>query len=110
MARLFRRHPQAIANTEKFFSQLCFSLKELQHNYPDESMVGETVSETLERLTWEGARERYPDGIGTKVADQIRYELELITRMRYEPYFLTVRHIVRHARHVLNIQIGRAHV
>lgn len=103
MARLFKNYPEAIANTAKFFNQLNFSLDELSHNYPDESVPGETVSETLERLTWEGARRRYPDKIPDKVADQIRYELGLIREMQYEPYFLTVRHIVWHARYELKI-------
>ncbi len=103
MARLFRACPAAIANTKTFFSQLEFSLDELSHNYPDESVPGETVSETLERLTWEGAARRYPDIIPEKVSDQIRYELDLIKEMEYEPYFLTVRHIVWHARHVLKV-------
>ncbi|TWF46579.1 error-prone DNA polymerase [Neorhizobium alkalisoli] len=103
MARLFSLYPQAVANTERFFRKLDFSLKELQHNYPDESVEGETVTQTLERLTLEGARRRYPDRIPEKVSEQIRYELDLIADMQYEPYFLTVRHIVWHARHVLKI-------
>lgn len=103
MARLFRAYPDAINNTGKFFSRLKFSLDELSHNYPDESVPGETVSETLERLTWEGARWRYPDKIPEKVSKQIRYELNLIKEMQYEPYFLTVRHIVWHARYELKI-------
>lgn len=103
MARLFKHYPQAIANTQNFFSQLSFSLEELQHNYPDESVPGETVSETLERLTWEGAERRYPGEVPQKVKDQIRYELDLIKELEYEPYFLTVRHIVWHARYELKI-------
>ncbi len=103
MARLLSDYPEAIANTEIFFSRLNFSLDELQHNYPDESIPGETMSETLERLTWQGARERYPREVPEKVVQLIRYELGLIKEMQYEPYFLTVRHIVWHARHVLKI-------
>ena len=103
MARLFRHYPQAVANAERFFSQLQFSLEELEHNYPDESIAGETLSETLERLTWEGAAERFEGDVPEKVAIQIRKELALIQQMKYEPYFLTVRHIVWHARHVLKI-------
>ncbi|WP_395516210.1 error-prone DNA polymerase [Pseudorhizobium flavum] len=103
MARLFNNYPEAMANTGKFFSQLHFSLDELQHNYPDESVPGETMAETLERLTWEGAEKRYSHNVPEKVADLIRYELDLIKEMQYEPYFLTVRHIVWHARHKLNI-------
>nr|CAD6430746.1 error-prone DNA polymerase [Rhizobium sp. Q54] len=103
MTRLFADYPEAVANTKKFFSQLHFSLDALKHNYPDESIPGETMSETLERLTWEGARERFEGEVPTKVAAQISEELTLIRQMGYEPYFLTVRHIVWHARHVLNI-------
>ncbi|MGW9232258.1 error-prone DNA polymerase [Pseudorhizobium sp. NPDC055634] len=103
MARLFADYPEAVSNATEFFSRLKFSLDELQHNYPDESVPGETMSETLERLTWQGARERYPGKVPEKVAELIRYELTLIREMQYEPYFLTVRHIVWHARHVLKI-------
>ncbi|WP_117194576.1 error-prone DNA polymerase [Rhizobium terrae] len=103
MARLFHAYPDAITNTERFFSRLRFSLDELGHNYPDESVPGESISETLERLTWEGARRRYPGKIPAKVSEQVRYELDLIKEMNYEPYFLTVRHIVWHARDVLKI-------
>jgi DNA-directed DNA polymerase III PolC len=103
MARLFHAYPEAVANTTSFFGHLTFSLGELEHNYPDESVPGETVSETLERLTWEGAGRRYPGGIPHEVSKQIRYELDLIKEMKYEPYFLTVRHIVWHARDVLKV-------
>jgi len=103
MARVLRSYPEAIANTERFFGALKFSLDELQHNYPDESVAGETPAETLARLTWEGAKERFADGIPPKVDEAIRSELGLIREMEYEPYFLTVRHIVWHARNVLKI-------
>ncbi|MGE7370555.1 error-prone DNA polymerase [Neorhizobium sp. NPDC001467] len=103
MARVLRQYPQAIANTARFFERLTFSLDELQHNYPDESVAGESQSETLARLTWEGAKKRYPSGIPGKVEQAIGNELALIRQMKYEPYFLTVRHIVWHAREVLKI-------
>ncbi len=103
MARLFHAYPDAVKNTAIFFGKLSFSLRELEHNYPDESVTGETVSETLERLTWEGAERRFPEGVRSDVSKQIRYELDLIKEMEYEPYFLTVRHIVWHARHELKI-------
>jgi DNA polymerase-3 subunit alpha/error-prone DNA polymerase len=103
MSRLFADFPEAVTNTNKFFSRLRFSLDELQHNYPDESVPGETMAQTLDRLTWEGARERYAPEVPEKVAKLIRYELDLIQEMQYEPYFLTVRHIVWHARKELKI-------
>ncbi|WFU08855.1 error-prone DNA polymerase [Rhizobium sp. CB3090] len=98
MARLFRDHPKTVANTQKFFSRLSFSLDELKHNYPDESIDGETVAETLKRLTWEGARWRFPEKIPEKVSMQIEHELKLIRERQYEPYFLTVHRIMEFAR------------
>ncbi|NLS01159.1 error-prone DNA polymerase [Rhizobium sp. P38BS-XIX] len=98
MMRLFRDYPKAIANTQKFFSRLSFSLDELKHNYPDESVPGETVEETLKRLTWEGANSRFPEKIPEKVSMQIDHELKLIRERQYEPYFLTVHRIMEFAR------------
>ncbi len=103
MARLFRDYPDAIANTEKFFSRLRFCLDELKHNYPDENDAGETPYETLERLTWAGAARRFPGGIKEKTREQIAYELDLVRQKQYAPYFLTVHRIIMHARYELKI-------
>jgi error-prone DNA polymerase len=99
MARLFRFYPQAISNTVRFFQRLTFSLDELKHNYPDESIAGETPQETLARLTYEGAEWRYREkGIPEKVRKAIAYELDLIATKEYASYFLTVRNIMTFAR------------
>ncbi|MDQ0330392.1 MULTISPECIES: error-prone DNA polymerase [Phyllobacteriaceae] len=99
MARLFRRHPQALTETLRFAETLSFSLQELRHNYPDEpTRDGATPQQELERLAWEGAVERYPDGVPQPVSSRIREELALVGRMGYARYFLTVHDIVRFAR------------
>lgn len=98
MVRIFRDYPQAIQNAQSFFARLRFSLDELKYQYPDESFPGETPPETLRRLAWEGAAERYPDGVPEKVAAQIEHELSIIADLQYEPYFLTVRNLVTFAR------------
>ncbi|GEO85816.1 MULTISPECIES: error-prone DNA polymerase [Alphaproteobacteria] len=98
MARLFRSHPQAITATVEFFSRLNFSLDELSHQYPDEVIDGETSERALRRLTYEGAAQRFPNGIPQKIADLLEYELNLIGEKRYEPYFLTVHRIIGFAR------------
>ena len=103
MARLLRRYPEAITNSVRFFSRLSFSLKEISHNYPDESVGDEHPFEMLKRLTYEGAARRYPKGVTGKIRAQIEYELDLIGQKNYAPYFLTVYKIVRHARHELKI-------
>ncbi len=99
MARLFHRHPEALAETLRFAGELGFSLSDLEYNYPDEpTESGLEPQEELERLTWEGARQRYPDGVSAKVSGIIRHELATIRELNYARYFLTVRDIVEFAR------------
>lgn len=99
MARLFRRHPEALAETLHFAESLHFSLKELKYNYPDEpTESGLEPQAELERLTWEGAKKRYPDGVPEKVQGIIRHELGIVAELNYARYFLTVHDIVQFAR------------
>ena len=99
MARLFREHPQALANTLELAERCQFSLDELRYEYPAEIMVaGETAQQTLTRLTREGATNRYPQGVPDQVQLAIAKELSLIDELGYAPYFLTVYDIVRFAR------------
>lgn len=99
MARLFRRHPQALAQTQHFAGELSFSLSDLQYNYPDEpTESGLGPQAELERLAREGAAIRYPSGVPVDVTRRIREELALIERLNYARYFLTVYDIVKFAR------------
>ncbi len=99
MQRLFARHPDAVAHSLEIVERCRFSLAELRYQYPSEiEDPGLTSQQTLERLTWEGAARRYPDGVPDDVASQLRHELALIERLAYAPYFLTVHSIVRFAR------------
>ncbi|MYC93308.1 MAG: error-prone DNA polymerase [Gemmatimonadetes bacterium] len=108
LARLFRDHPDALANTVAIADQCRFSLDELRYEYPDEvAEDGRTPRETLASLTWAGAAERYPDGIPPKVRASIEHELALISQLEYEPYFLTVEDIVRKARELGILCQGR---
>jgi DNA-directed DNA polymerase III PolC len=99
MARLFRDAPQAIEETLRLSEQLTFSLDELKYEYPDERVDGfATPREALAHLAFEGAACRYSGSIPDKVRHSLESELELIARLQYEPYFLTVYDIVRFAR------------
>ena len=99
MARLFRRHPEAVARTIAIADACRFSLDELRYEYPvDPVAAGRTPQEELERLAWAGAEERYPGGVPEKVRAQIAHELSLIDSLGFAPYFLTVHDIVRFAR------------
>ena len=63
MARLFSRYPEALARTLEIADRCRFSLDELAYQYPEErTMPGLTPQQALEKLTWEGAAERYPEG------------------------------------------------
>ncbi|TPL31524.1 DNA polymerase III subunit alpha [Mesorhizobium sp. B2-4-9] len=99
MARLFRRHPEALAETLRFAQELTFSLSDLQYNYPDEpTQSGLGPQAELERLAREGAARRYPSGVPQSVTRRIEEELALIECLNYARYFLTVHDIVKFAR------------
>ncbi|WLS06307.1 error-prone DNA polymerase [Shinella oryzae] len=99
MHRLFARYPEALQRTLDIVNRCRFSLDELQYQYPEEKEYAHyTPQEALEKYTWEGAAERYPQGVPQDVRDKLNHELALIARMNYAPYFLTVNSIVRQAR------------
>src|SRR5438876_555647 len=76
-----------------------FSLDELRYEYPRELVPpGETPASYLRRLTYEGARWRWPGGVPESERTAIERELALIAELRYEPYFLTVQDVVAYAR------------
>jgi error-prone DNA polymerase len=99
MSRLFRQHPQAIANTLHIANACTFSLDELKYEYPEEPIPkGSTPQAHLTHLAHEGAKTRYPNGVPDKVKANIAKELAMIAKLNYAPYFLTVHDIVNFAR------------
>jgi len=109
MVRLFSAYPEAVARTCEIAERCTFSLRELKYQYPDENLFpGLTAQEGLEKATAEGAQERYENGVPDKVQKQLAYELEIIGKLKYAPYFLTVWRIVRFARSKGILCQGRA--
>ena len=102
MDRLFRRYlrdASPVGRSVEMAERCEFTLSELRYQYPDEiAEPGRTPQQELERLTWEKAPVRYPEGIDGKVRDQLKHELRLIAQLDYAPYFLTVHSIVAEAR------------
>jgi error-prone DNA polymerase len=98
--RLAALYPAALLAETQRVARLChFSLDELKYEYPEEVVpASETPASYLRRVTEEGARRRYPQGMPTAVRQQVEHELALISELRYEKYFLTVHDIVRFAR------------
>ena len=88
-----------VARSLEIAERCRFSLEELRYQYPEEVRTpGRTPQQELERLTWEMAPARYPDGLDDKVRRQLEHELQLIAELDYAPYFLTVHSIVAFAR------------
>jgi error-prone DNA polymerase len=99
MARLFRGHEAALARTLEVADACRFSLRELEYQYPDEPVPpGWTAQRRLIRLTFRGAREKWPDGVPARIVATIIKELKLIKLLKYPNYFLTVHDIVDWAR------------
>jgi error-prone DNA polymerase len=99
MIRLFARWPHAIQTTREFADSIGFSLDELKYEYPRETVPdGRTPQEQLEYLTWEGSKKHWPEGVPDKVVKQLRYELQLIEKLNFARYFLTVHDIIEYAR------------
>jgi len=91
--------PELLAETVKIAERCRFSLEELRYEYPEELVpAGETPAGWLRKLTEEGLQRRFPEGVSRKIRDLVERELALIAELRYEPFFLTVQDIVRHAR------------
>ena len=98
MARLFRDHPEAIAETQKLLGLVTFSLDELSYHYPEEPVpAGWTPQGWLAHLTWTAAHERHGKTLPERLRAKVDEELRLIAKMKYAPYFLTVHDIVKFA-------------
>ena len=99
MHRLFPDYREAMRRTLEIVDKCRFSLSELEYQYPEEKLMpGMSAIEALKRLSWAGAKWRYPEGVPQSVIDLLKHELTLIERLDYAPYFLTVNAIVQFAR------------
>ncbi|WP_166820475.1 error-prone DNA polymerase [Thalassoroseus pseudoceratinae] len=99
MHTLFAEHPELVRRTMEIANRCHFRLDELRYEYPTElSPSDQTPLEYLTKLTWQGANERYPQGVPGKVRQLLEHELALIEELHYEAYFLTVWDLVRFAR------------
>jgi error-prone DNA polymerase len=120
MVRLFRGYEHAVRRSLEIVARCRFSLDELRYEYPDETAEdGRTAQQRLADLAWAGAKERFcspltptlwPGGEGKngcqsdlseipeRIRDLIAHELQLIERLDYARYFLTVHDIVAFAR------------
>lgn len=91
--------PYLLQESVEIAERCTFRLDELRYEYPREVVPeGKTPKSYLRQITEEGAARRWPSGLPEGMRDRIEYELELISDLKYEPYFLTVYDIVVFAR------------
>ncbi len=76
-----------------------FSFSQLGYRYPKEMIPdGYTAQGYLEQLVWQGARRRIGNNLSQRVLKSFTHELELIEKLNFADYFLTVWDIVSWAR------------
>ena len=91
--------PELIGETLRLAQQCHFSLDELRYEYPEEVVPKDhSANSYLRACVSEGANKRWPNGIPSDIHKRIEHELELITELNYEYYFLTVYDVVNFAR------------
>ncbi len=96
---IYRDIPDAIASTVDIADRCTFRLDQLRYEYPEEiAPPGMSPIQYLKKLTWEGAKQRWPDAVPERIIGVLKHEMELIESLRYEAYFLTVWDMVRFAR------------
>jgi error-prone DNA polymerase len=99
MGRLFAEHRDAVRRSVAIARRCCFSLDQLAYRYPREVVPeGKTAMGWLREETERGLEWRYPGGVPEAVQAQVEHELQLIARMNFPAYFLTVYDVVRFAR------------
>jgi error-prone DNA polymerase len=99
IARLYRDAPDAVAESLRFIESIRFSMDDLSYEYPEETAEGfADPQQALEAMTWKGAKGRWPTGIPADIEAGIKRELDIVARLKYASYFLTVADIVKFAR------------
>ena len=99
MARLFAKFPGAVERSAEIAERIQFDLGQLRYEYPDEPVPpGDTAIHHLRRLAWRGAQHRFEKGLRQKERRTVKRELDLIEKLGFANYFLTVHDIVAWAR------------
>lgn len=109
---IYRDRPDLLEQTVEMSHRLQFSLDELKYKYPQESLPGGVTSvQHLRNLVEDGMNWRFPPSMPAeyraKARKQVEHELNLIGKLEYEDYFLTLSDICRFAREKGILHQGR---
>lgn len=111
MMALFAELPQAIQSTVEIAEKCNLGIEIGKLHLPHFPVPPEETPETyLEKLVWEGVKEKY--GVHAEklllppeLIDRVKYELYTIEKMGYAPYFLIVQDFINYAKS-RGIQVG----
>lgn len=99
MAELFKDSPEAIENTARIAERCNLELELGKWVFPKiELPNGKSASQYLEELAIEGLKEKYGKEKNKQAEERMRYELDIINKKGYAPYFLVVADIMNFAR------------
>ncbi|HEY3314659.1 MAG TPA: DNA polymerase III subunit alpha [Bacillota bacterium] len=98
MVALFRAHPEAVRTTEEI-AERCQPALDLGANlFPKFTVpLGETAGSFLRKVASQGAVWRYRT-ITPDIRGRLDHELDIITKLGYEDYFLLVWDVAKYAR------------
>ncbi len=91
LARLFADDPASLRRTLDIAEQCAFSLDDLRYRYPEEHLPsGRSEQGWLRELAFQGARRRYQGKVPADVRTQLEREIQIIRKLDYGGYFLTM--------------------
>ena len=96
----FKDIPEAITNTKKIAGRCNFDLDLGKWVFPDFKLPnGEKADEALRALAYAGIEKRNLKN-SPEIKQRVDYELDVIKKKGYAPYFLVVSDLLRHAKEV----------
>ena len=94
----FSKVPQALENTIRIAEKCNLEIDFRHAQLPEFEVPPEhNISTYLKELCYKGLNERYPE-ITKHLEERLEYELSVIKKMEFEPYFLIVWDFVRYAK------------
>ena len=98
MTEKFSNIPEALENTIRIAEKCNLEINFRQAHLPDFKVPPEhNITTYLKYLCFEGLKKRFPK-VTSELKDRLDYELSVIKRMGFEPYFLIVWDFVTHAK------------
>jgi DNA polymerase III subunit alpha len=89
--------PEAIANTQKIADRVNIEIKLGEWYFPHiELPAGQTSGQTLRQKAYDGAKDIYGE-LTSEISQRLDYELEIIDKKGYSPYFLLFSGIINYA-------------